>query len=481
MAAAMFVAGSSTALVARGETKRNVWVCARRPVRARADVLRMVHVGMPHEPRGDPSAGTDWMTDQLARWLAATQRYVMRRTTQVRDSPFVPGPHLQRRLRSRFSSAKAPTDNEEPGQRAEEHKKRQPAVSSAVNAAAPVLGLEFAPSDAHWIFLEDEQLSVHCRMVEPAVLAKRPAARRAADGLVFLHGLCGSTFSFRHVQEPLADHCQLPALAFDRPPFGLSTRPRPATNTRNARRSTSGSTQAPAPRSARNPYSLAYGAHMTGALMDTFNMQGGILVAHSLGSVAALDFAFQNAHRVRGLVLIAPSTIFHSTSSVLLRKEIRALLRLPLVGRRILMSNIRSLKECARTWRLILERNFAQPEVVLTENFVRQYVTPAFLDGFEMGVFESIRALEPYNFVERVANDASPRWSTNFPVLVVGGALDQVIPQADLKAFVDSLRSVGSDVDFHMFPDGSHNPHEENPAQFLELVQQWLREKRLID
>ncbi len=42
----------------------------------------------------------------------------------------------------------------------------------------------------------------------------------SGTGVVFIHPFGGGAFSWRHIQQPLADACGLPVLAFDRPGFG---------------------------------------------------------------------------------------------------------------------------------------------------------------------------------------------------------------------------------------------------------------------
>jgi pimeloyl-ACP methyl ester carboxylesterase len=42
---------------------------------------------------------------------------------------------------------------------------------------------------------------------------------------VLVHGFGGGTFAWRHVQQPLADQTGCRVVAFDRPAFGLTSRP----------------------------------------------------------------------------------------------------------------------------------------------------------------------------------------------------------------------------------------------------------------
>lgn len=62
-------------------------------------------------------------------------------------------------------------------------------------------------------------LDLSTRLPCPAMLqGQRPVGDTA---LVLVHSFGGGVFSWRHMQQPLADACGLPVLAFDRPGFGV--------------------------------------------------------------------------------------------------------------------------------------------------------------------------------------------------------------------------------------------------------------------
>jgi len=45
------------------------------------------------------------------------------------------------------------------------------------------------------------------------------------EGVVLIHGFGGGVFSWRNIMQPLADACNMSVVAFDRPGFGLTSRP----------------------------------------------------------------------------------------------------------------------------------------------------------------------------------------------------------------------------------------------------------------
>lgn len=44
---------------------------------------------------------------------------------------------------------------------------------------------------------------------------------------MLIHGYGSGVFAWRHVMQPLAQQCGCRVVAFDRPAFGLTSRPRP--------------------------------------------------------------------------------------------------------------------------------------------------------------------------------------------------------------------------------------------------------------
>eukprot|EP00897_Mesotaenium_endlicherianum_P009049 jgi/Mesen1/8172/ME000439S07371 len=128
---------------------------------------------------------------------------------------------------------------------------------------------------------------------------------------VLLHGFGASLFSWERVLRPLASLLGAPALAFDRPAFGLTAKVKPSRG-RTGKRG-----------NAENPYSTAFSAAATLAFVDhlqpspspagagagatSAEPKPAILVAHSAGSLVAAQAFLDCPEKVAALILVAPA------------------------------------------------------------------------------------------------------------------------------------------------------------------------------
>ncbi len=107
---------------------------------------------------------------------------------------------------------------------------------------------------------------------------------RHPDGdvpVVFIHGLGGCSEQWSALLEVAGP--ALRAVAFDLPGHGLSDRP------------------------ASGDFSIPATAAAVGAVTDALGLRRCVLVAHSLGAAAAIEYASGHPQRVAGLLLIDPS------------------------------------------------------------------------------------------------------------------------------------------------------------------------------
>lgn len=105
--------------------------------------------------------------------------------------------------------------------------------------------------------------------------------RGPADGppVILLHGFLSSTEIWQHTLDLLAE-TGYRAIAFDRPPFGLSD---------------------------KNPelsYTLIAQANLTAELMDNLEIEQAVLVGHSAGGAVIAQFALLYPDRLNGLVFV---------------------------------------------------------------------------------------------------------------------------------------------------------------------------------
>ncbi len=105
--------------------------------------------------------------------------------------------------------------------------------------------------------------------------------------LVGLHGFASGTFTWAGIAPLLTDRHRL--VAWDRPPFGRSDRPRPTTGP-------------------DDPYALPAELARTRALTDELvGRHEVVLLGHSAGTLLAVQAALAGVVAVRGLVLVAPA------------------------------------------------------------------------------------------------------------------------------------------------------------------------------
>eukprot|EP00184_Porphyridium_aerugineum_P002727 CAMPEP_0184697796 /NCGR_PEP_ID=MMETSP0313-20130426/4635_1 /TAXON_ID=2792 /ORGANISM="Porphyridium aerugineum, Strain SAG 1380-2" /LENGTH=557 /DNA_ID=CAMNT_0027156633 /DNA_START=325 /DNA_END=1998 /DNA_ORIENTATION=- len=297
-----------------------------------------------------------------------------------------------------------------------------------------------------------------------------------SSAVVLLHGLCGSTYSWRHVDQELCELFHTNTLSFDRPPFGLSSRP---------------STAALKKGSPYNPYEIESQGRLTAEVMDSFKIDQGVLVAHSIGATAALEFAFAYPQRVKALVLVAPAVKFYAKNSQLLRNEIRALLNIPFVGRKIIEASVSKIFTCPKTFHSLVERNYFKTERVYSEEFVRNYLLPLLTEGFLAALAQCLRVLKTFNYNDLLRgsgenasrkeskNHRQVTWSASFPVLIVSGHHDKTIPQDQIYELADILQSLGSNVQHVQVKSSAHSPMEETPPEFLDILKNWVAENNL--
>lgn len=118
---------------------------------------------------------------------------------------------------------------------------------------------ELADPDSRFIALNG--LTVHYK-----------EAGQGGRAFILLHGFGASAYSWQNVLGDFASQARV--VAYDRPAFGLTSRPMPAEWL-----------------DGENPYSAAANVELLAALMDSLGMEKAILVGNSAGGGAAISFA----------------------------------------------------------------------------------------------------------------------------------------------------------------------------------------------
>ncbi|GAB4495763.1 MAG: alpha/beta hydrolase [Anaerolineales bacterium] len=254
---------------------------------------------------------------------------------------------------------------------------------------------------------------------------------------ILLHGFGASAFSWREVMQPFSELGRV--IAYDRPAFGLTSRPMP------------GEWQG------ENPYSPESQAAIVIGLMDALGVEKAYLVGNSAGGTVSVYTALTYPERVSGLILV-DAAIYTGGGSpawarpLLVTPQMRHLG--PLLARQIATSG----DDFIRT-------AFHDPSLV-TPEVLAGYRKPLRAHNWDRALWELTAASRPLGLAERAAE-------LTLPVLVITGDDDRIVPTEE------SIR-LGSEIPgarLVIIPNAGHLPHEEKPAEFMQAVRQFLEGK----
>ncbi len=273
-------------------------------------------------------------------------------------------------------------------------------------------------------FIQIEGISYHYKEAG----AGKPA-------LVLLHGFGASVYSWREVMQPLSAYGQV--IAYDRPAFGLTSRPMPGEW------------------SGESPYSLASQARMLVELLDAKGIERAILVGNSAGGTLALYTALNYPARVQALILVDAAVYSGGPG---FPDWLRALLETP-QARRIGPLLVRSIQE---TGMQILIKAWNDPSKI-TDEIRANYRKPLQMANWDRALYELTIASAPTHIVERLPE-------LRLPVLVMTGDNDQIVPTEQSLRLAKEIPRAKLAV----IPACGHVPQEECPQQFLQAAADFL-------
>lgn len=265
-------------------------------------------------------------------------------------------------------------------------------------------------------------------------------------GIVLVHGFGGGVFSWRHVMGVLARHVGCTVAAFDRPGWGLTSRPRQKDWKVNH---------------LPNPYKLDNQVDLLLSFCAEMGFSSVILVGHDDGGLLALKAA-QRVHaspnsvnvEIKGVVLL----------SVSLSREVvpgfaRILLYTSLGKKHIVRPLLRT--EITQ----VINRRAWYDATKLTSEVSCLYKAPLCVEGWDEALHE-IGKLS-FETVLSPQNAASLLQSVkDLPVLVIAGAEDALVPLK--SAQVMASRFVNSKL--VAISGCGHLPHEECPKALLAAI-----------
>ncbi len=256
-----------------------------------------------------------------------------------------------------------------------------------------------------------------------------------APVMILLHGFGASTFSWREVMKPLAEHGTV--IAFDRPAFGLTERPMPGEW------------------KGESPYSLNSQIQLLIGLMDHMGIQQAVLIGNSAGGTVAAAAALAHPDRVSGLVLVDAAIYAGGGAPA----WIRPLLRTPQFDR-LGPWFARSL--AGEQGDAFLRAAWHDPSKI-TEEIIQGYRKPLQLANWDRALWELTKASGESRLAERLKE-------FSMPVLVVTGDDDRIVPTAESLRLANEIPGARLVV----FPNCGHVPQEECPQPFLEAVVNFL-------
>ena len=252
---------------------------------------------------------------------------------------------------------------------------------------------------------------------------------------ILLHGFGASAFSWREVMEPFSELGHV--IAYDRPAFGLTSRPMPGDWT------------------GENPYSPESQAAIVIGLMDALGVEKAILVGNSAGGTVSVYTALTYPERVSGLILV-DAAIYTGGGSPAWARPLLGTPQMrhlgPLLARQIASSG----DDFIRT-------AFHDPTLV-TQDILDGYRKPLNANNWDRALWELTAASHPLGLAERLTE-------LNLPVLVLTGDDDRIVPTEE------SLR-LGAEIpgaSLVVIPNAGHVPHEEKPDEFMQAVREFLK------
>jgi pimeloyl-ACP methyl ester carboxylesterase len=282
---------------------------------------------------------------------------------------------------------------------------------------------DFADRDSR--FLDVDGLQIHYKH-----------AGQGEPVLVLIHGSFLSLYSWRNVLQPLAQHSQV--IAFDRPAFGLTSRPLPR------------------PQDQNNPYSPEAQADVIIAMLDSLGIQQAVLVGSSAGGTTAMLAALRHPQRVQALVLV-DAMVYSGYAVSEFPRWLRALLwalgppgALPV---RLLIPLLHDK----------VVRSFWHDPSRLPPEVLARYRSGLHLRHWDQAWWRlvlSSHALDLEAQLDRL----------RMPVLVISGEHDRAVPLEQSQRLAAALPA----AEIVTIPECGHLPHEECPEAFLRAVHDFL-------
>ena len=252
--------------------------------------------------------------------------------------------------------------------------------------------------------------------------------------IILLHGFGASLFSWRTVTKPLSELGQV--IAYDRPGFG---------NTPTVARTES-----------NDPYSLAGQVKLLDAIIDKeANGRDVILIGHSSGSLVAAEYTLRNPDKVKKLILESPAIWRKAPIPNFVGKLLRNKVFEKPMAKRLLNFDKTGMQILYKSW------------------FAEGGPSQEIIDGYRQPLENPEWTLRFWRFLSASQKNQVREnlWRFDLPVLVITGQHDEIIKVE--YSFKVAERIPGHKI--YLVPEAGHLAHEEQAADFLRVVTNFIK------
>ena len=310
------------------------------------------------------------------------------------------------------------------------------ATVATVAVAAKLLA---RPRDADWnkyrnvVFHSD-----HSRFVDldGVRVHYQEAGNKSNPALLLIHGFASSTLVWNKVFLGLAQ-AGFRVIAVDLVGFGYSGKPR------------------------NGEYTIAAQSNLLIKLLERLGIQRATFVGSSYGGAIAATCALDHPQRVEKLVLVGAVT-----NNQPLRLNLMRLFGSPVLGDVVSPLLIGSRRLLRRRMKRVYDRH----ALAVDERHVDARHVPLRASGTQRAIIRTVRAWD----AERISRDAH---LIRQPTLLLWGDNDSEIPLADGERLHEQV--AGSR--FVVFLECGHQPHEEYPEAFTNVVVDFCKKRQSTD
>jgi len=255
---------------------------------------------------------------------------------------------------------------------------------------------------------------------------------------ILLHGTLANTYTWHAVVEPLSRLGRV--ITYDRPSFGLTSRPMPGTWNNDS------------------PYSYESQTDLLIGLMDALKIKQAILIGNSMGGSIAVYTAQRYPGRVEGLVLLAPAQTDHFFSD-----PIRWLLATPQLRAVGPLLSRGPIEKFAKN---LYVTSWHDPSKIQQKDW-DAYLPLFKIENWDRAVWEVLIAARPFETILRFETITAP-------TLIITGDDDRVMgTQTNIQ-----LASKISNSQLVIIPNCGHVSQEECPVPVSVAIGKWFNSQQ---